>query len=107
MCDAIARWAEIRCESGICRYKYTASDFQSPIREITSSGTPACKANEAPSRLKECVPYWCEGSPNSTRIYFIKDIKALYVKTDKLADVEERKQKACVSRAAPGVKAKA
>ena len=47
----------------IIRYKYTASDFQSPIREIPFNCTLASNAKEAPPRLKECVPYLCEGIP--------------------------------------------
>jgi len=43
-------------ERYIWRYRYNASNFQSPMTAIESMETPASKAKEAPPHLKECVP---------------------------------------------------
>ena len=51
--EVIARWAATCCERGMCRYKYMASDFQSPSKAIVSKATLASKAYDAQPRRKE------------------------------------------------------
>ena len=67
----ICCWTETHRDTGICKYRYTASNFQSLMIEITSSGMPASRAKETPPQQKQCVSNLSEkalligGSPSA------------------------------------------
>ena len=47
------KWAKSCWDTGICKYSYTASDFQSPITEITSREISVSNAKGVPLQQNE------------------------------------------------------